>query len=153
MSPTEIVVTGGYEVHSSDYYRLQDGYIYNVETNTVKKILGDKNDFEFSSHTQTQWVGHGKFITLGEKDRHAFLVQFLFDRESNEYAEVRAIEDLGHLAKDEVGDYIEKLQVERYFSLMAQMSMLRKVTKDGLTDELKDPNQKANYRKLYYEYE
>ena len=64
-------------------------------------------------------MGHGKFITLGEKDRHAFLVQFLFDRESNEYAEVRAIEDLGHLAKDEVGDYIEKLQVERYFSLMA----------------------------------
>ena len=95
LSSDQLVVFGGLNANGS---KRKDGYIVKVLDKQVTSILGKGADSKFNCHTQTQWVGGRRHITLGvDDDQYIYLEQLNFIKES--FQELRSIEKLGHRFK------------------------------------------------------
>lgn len=96
--PSKIVIFGGLDGDNAD----NNGYIFDLSCNQVKPILGRSADVGVTFHSQTQWIGSKRHLTLGvDKDDYVHLVQLQFEKD--QYQELRSLRSLGH-REDEVAE-------------------------------------------------
>ena len=75
---------------------MKDGYILDVNTRSLKQILGGQDDLKFKCLTLAQQVGHDQFMTVGKAgDGKIHLIEFYANQDSDNFCtySIKAIGD------------------------------------------------------------
>ena len=96
ISATKLMVFGGY---CKDGF-FNTGYIFDLISLSLHRILGRQNDQAFNCSSQTVWIGKQRHVTLAEDKRSKLhLVQMQYEKKN--YAEVRSIQRLRHSSEND----------------------------------------------------
>ena len=72
----------------------KDGYLFNVASNEITPILGQKLDIKFNCLTEVKQVTKQTFVTIGKAGYHLKKI-VLYTNKSGSYLETRAVADYG----------------------------------------------------------